>query len=859
MVYSKTDWKDHVVDVTTGAIIQQGTPVSALNLNKMETGISEAHAQLEGAGRANQTLQHGLSVLNGINTAPVDLQIEGRTLISMGSTPLDPLKNYVLTDKKTKLKFANNTYQGVSKFNGENGKPQITRIANYEGKAAGSTLENPHTAKSNATKSDTALLMPTSASWGEFGNGYNTISKLTGVTTNVPTSANGSISQSQFSFNLIEEVERQIGRIPRLDVAGKVQWLKDNLASFRCNWHGLGSGPGGYKATLALWQRTGNSYTAAPPQSHTNGSISKLTIARLANIPENYLNTFIDVDGFVHFLAYAEPSDGVTASSINTAYTELEIELKQDAILFDPIIPLYEVPVDEYVKILVDWNEVDVLNRYPKVQGSQHLQNPVIMAEGENLLPPFYEWTFNSTAIAASKPYEITLSVTTAGSTYTVDYFLNVIPGQTFYLKADAAGSANGGVLVRSEAGASILNGVLLSNGKVAFTIPAGVNRIYVRFYNMSTAAGAITTISNPVLTLGDKEKSFVPRNPSYLFANVKLGQIGPAKDRLYKDGQDWKLRKEIEKDIVLDGSLTWGFSGDMIGCKNVYWGVPYSPVGVSSFVTKYDGRVIKNILNGSLGNPDEQGIYTTLSRQYITIADTDTGYGENYSPLPSEISAYFYGWKAKTVDANGKPTAWKSLVDGADAPTQTLAYVSTNKAPNFTPYKMSYVLTSPIIEDAADKVEGDLAVNGLTPVDVGSGFILREKANLKYNSTYDVYAINHKDLPLKNRAYDIVNVYKNGRPIGFKKYISVNAFGRTYLDVAKSDYDPAAEYTVTYLVYDRDKFTVNATNISASFANNIRGALEDVVKKGEDTATNVSINAKILYDVLIRLKAGGL
>jgi ABC-type nitrate/sulfonate/bicarbonate transport system substrate-binding protein len=41
MAYEKTLWKDHVVDQTTGAVIQQGTPVSAGNLSKQEEAIFE--------------------------------------------------------------------------------------------------------------------------------------------------------------------------------------------------------------------------------------------------------------------------------------------------------------------------------------------------------------------------------------------------------------------------------------------------------------------------------------------------------------------------------------------------------------------------------------------------------------------------------------------------------------------------------------------------------------------------------------------------------------------------------------------------------------------------------------------------
>src|SRR5690606_41931574 len=36
-------------------------------------------------------------------------------------------------------------------------------------------------------------------------------------------------------------------------------------------------------------------------------------------------------DGFVHFVAYTEPSDGTVPSTIRTDYIELEIELKPTA------------------------------------------------------------------------------------------------------------------------------------------------------------------------------------------------------------------------------------------------------------------------------------------------------------------------------------------------------------------------------------------------------------------------------------------------------------------------------------------------------------------------------------------------
>ena len=42
-MYNSTNWKDRVVDATSGEVIQNGTPMSAANFNNMENGINDAH------------------------------------------------------------------------------------------------------------------------------------------------------------------------------------------------------------------------------------------------------------------------------------------------------------------------------------------------------------------------------------------------------------------------------------------------------------------------------------------------------------------------------------------------------------------------------------------------------------------------------------------------------------------------------------------------------------------------------------------------------------------------------------------------------------------------------------------------
>lgn len=46
MKYTKTEWIDHIRNIETGEVIQYGTPISARNLNNMETGIEFNNTQV---------------------------------------------------------------------------------------------------------------------------------------------------------------------------------------------------------------------------------------------------------------------------------------------------------------------------------------------------------------------------------------------------------------------------------------------------------------------------------------------------------------------------------------------------------------------------------------------------------------------------------------------------------------------------------------------------------------------------------------------------------------------------------------------------------------------------------------------
>jgi hypothetical protein len=845
--YTKTEWKDHVVDNQSGKVLQQGTPVSASKLNNMEDGIDLAHQKLEGASRQTVPLTHGLQVINGDVNAPVSLQLEGRTLVPLQNTQLDAAKYYILADKKTKIKLSESfSVKGITKFPGVNAKVQgITRTANFENKVAGSTLENPHITK-HLTGGQTTLKSPADFTTESAGDTYTKLSYLDGDVSILQRSGVDEIAQRLWCFDIIEEIERNIGRIPRNTKAEKIQWAKDNIARLSAAIYAYGSGPQGNKATTVRWA-AGNSSWNGTRSVTTANTVAKMSVSTVTASDE------LGSDGFWYIVTYADPSDGITPSTVYVDYPEIEIELKEGAELLAPRIPLYEVTKEEYDKILVIWNENEVIRRYPAVEGVQHVQNPYIMAEGGTLVPPFTdsEWSMNQKAVIESS-YKVKLVDAVNGDQ--IRYKMKVIPNTNYAISAKLTSDSDNFRLYVGPSSTGY-NGQLaqLSKSSQNTTFNSGNNTDL--FVVLHASAPGTYTWEDIMLTLGDTPKPFEPKNPSYLFADVKVGKIESFKDTLFEQDGKMMIRKVIEKDVVLDGSLPWTVGTDYIGYKEARLAVT-GAVQDRCVVSKYNGTILRSEVNATSG--DSQSINSTTNILYIRLWDYETGFSDTYIPTAEELKAHFNGWKVKVADSNGKPTAWKSIIDGTDAPTQTLAYVSTNKAPGYIPYKLSYVLATPQVSEV--KTEGSISLNGPTQIEVGSGIIIREKIIPFWDSNYSVWRINSASTTayLKYRTEKIINVYKGNQklPVVIATY---NAYGKQRAAIQPEDYDENAEYYVTYILYDRNQFTTNVLTASATFATNIRTALDDTVKKLEDVKAETSINSLLLYEMLVRMKAGGI
>lgn len=200
--------------------------------------------------------------------------------------------------------------------------------ANFEGKVIGSIVENPHIMR-HLGKS---TLASPSEFTDESGIVYENIQKLDTNTQSKSDNVEGNMAQQLFSFNVIEEVERKIGRIPKQSVADKIKWLNTNIDVLSFNWYGYGRySPGATKASFGVWEAKTSTYIGL--QTHSNYTPDKLSFITSIDI-EN----LIDSNGFAHILTYGDPAGATLSyrSYIYTDYVELKIQLKSNSeILFE--------------------------------------------------------------------------------------------------------------------------------------------------------------------------------------------------------------------------------------------------------------------------------------------------------------------------------------------------------------------------------------------------------------------------------------------------------------------------------------------------------------------------------------------
>ncbi|MBN2981971.1 hypothetical protein [Cohnella algarum] len=362
-----------------------------------------------------------------------------------------------------------------------------------------------------------------------------------------------------------------------------------------------------------------------------------------------------------------------------------------------------------------------------------------------------------------------------------------------------------------------------------------------------------------------------------YIYIPIKLASSNDGSVRDSFDIKTGECTRRWQTDVAFDGSLTWALSTNFSGFKSVFTTsiVHARDVLTQAFALKFDGSILSKVSTLAANMTAANQFITSATSTVFSVANTESGWGENYSPTAVEIKAFFYGWKMN--DGNyGQPyngSGVKTWVPwNAQDNSESVVIVPTITSKAITSggsdyYRLSYQLTKTVTE-TVEGFEGAIGLHdGGNTIELLEGMIVREKIVPKQHSTNLNWYINEKgassnvpDCPLQYRLDQPIAIYRNGiKDDGWVWKNDVNnQNGNQYASIPNAQFDPTAEYTVTYIALDRHKMTTNAVEATASYNTNQKTVVDSLVQKVTDVETTTGVNVNAIAELYKRVKALG-
>ena len=502
--------------------------------------------------------------------------------------------------------------------------------------------------------------------------------------------------------------------------------------------------------------------------------------------------------------------------------------------------------------------------KWPYVDSVMPVRNPYAIRYGENLLPPFYEWSVNTTGVVVVQgPYKATATRGVADVISPLRVVVPVLPGTTYTLSSVGDGLQ---YIERKDSNDSdptgeVATGVIAVGSKT-FTTTTQTRFLSVRLRYASVGS---FTHENPMLNIGSTAKPFRPREDSMLALQTDLYAdpvTGANADTVFeKDGQYFKAKKW--QGLTMDGNREWvqGEGGATAGVRQVKLvGAAIGAVAGSGIGVKFDGKILPQ---GSTGNTADSNAVTAAGDIYFGIPVADSGWADGYGPDQNDIKAYFYGYKA--YDANTiTPAQAQAATTATWSGTGTKYWVQRVGAPNFTqsapqqayagytPYQLVYQLATPTVEPIVS--EGQLSFNeGDNQVEVGTGIVLRERID-PYQEPNKYWNINNANYAASNllryKTSRILVVYRNNKNDSSSWNITNSQVTTSGALAQQSDskHDITAAYSVTYMMLDPSP----VVPFTGSYAANEKTLLADLVDSVQQNTARVSVleNKKADRDV---------
>ncbi|MEJ9221476.1 hypothetical protein P4H46_25180 [Paenibacillus glucanolyticus] len=513
---------------------------------------------------------------------------------------------------------------------------------------------------------------------------------------------------------------------------------------------------------------------------------------------------------------------------------------------------LFEISSAEYAA-LEGITPEQVAEKYPYVASVQPVRNPYTIRYGENLLPSQIGAQFINTSSFAIAPYEW-YNPTGADAVTGYSYLQFIVaPNTSYTLSTDAATNIDHALYPLDL---NVPDPPKKWNTETSFTFNSG-NNTSLYYLVRASIAGKPARLKNPMLTLGAEAKLFKPREDAMLALQTDLYAdpvTGEHADEVFeKDGQYYKLAKW--KKVVLDGVQSYTITVNRAGYKvvGITWNFP-TAIKDSVIAIKHNGSQLEKLKAGDIDSASDQ-VILDITATVITISNTDSGWGVNYTPTVDEIKAYFMGWKMYDGGADASSTyngtglkAWVNLKQHKEGNSSNYTTtLPTVTAEGWTPYQIIYQLATKTVEPIVS--EGMLTfIEGDNQIEVGTGIVLREgvKPVDAGDGTYWINGRTSPSYPLSKRPSRIQSVYKNNLPdngwmvrpvdVGYE-----NVYGLVQVRLGIGLFDPSANYSVTYLMLDKSPIAP----FTGSYAANEKAMLQELTDTVQQNATAVSVLMK--------------
>lgn len=489
--------------------------------------------------------------------------------------------------------------------------------------------------------------------------------------------------------------------------------------------------------------------------------------------------------------------------------------------------------------------------------------NPTIEVKGRNLVPSFYSrlWTIIA-SLKVDSEYKATLTVTdNIGQASTID--LSAKENTTYTLSAIHNGYIYAVFLDNSKV--EISRTEMGQTSSLTFTTPTGTKYISVRFSNYLTPTG-VFTFENLMLNEGTSALPFEPYRSDSLTV-VDTFYEGDKVD--VKKGTVTRKKKEI----VLDGSLPWTTFNSYIGSKKLSTTNFPSSVYVpnSAKAVKYNGKILGDAPWTDM--PVDTVYYD--GNLLLSVANIDTGWGDNYAATADELKAYFMGWKMYDSSIGISSSSTYNRTDGLNKAWarydkalgwQGVTTLPTTKSTtgldgSGASYRLVLDLSSPQTESI--KTIGSLILeSGENTVSVTEGGIVRERmkplastdgvhyrANISGHSYYG-----NADGRFKFKNSVITKILKNGEEDNVWSFVNNETpynYGVQSPYVHKSNFDPTAIYEVEYVPLETYKVSAYATPISIEYLTTTSGILGETVNDIAELESRVSSNESVMGELV--------